>query len=51
LSAVAEADEVIVLNHGHVTERGTPRALLEHNGWYAQMHRYQQLERAVESVA
>lgn len=51
LSAVSDADEVIVLNHGRITERGTPDELLKHNGWYAQMHRFQQLEQSVARVA
>lgn len=51
LSAVADADEVIVLSHGRILERGTPEQLLVQDGWYAQMHRYQQLERSMESVA
>jgi ABC-type multidrug transport system fused ATPase/permease subunit len=51
LSAVADADEVIVLSHGRIIERGAPEQLLARDGWYAQMHRYQQLERSMESVA
>ncbi len=49
LSAVEEADQIIVLNHGELIERGTHEQLIRLNGWYAQMFSYQQLERTVES--
>ncbi|ELB2195599.1 ATP-binding cassette domain-containing protein [Vibrio parahaemolyticus] len=48
LTALEAADEIIVLNHGHVTERGKHHSLLEHQGWYAEMFRYQKLEQAME---
>ncbi|ENO1824766.1 multidrug ABC transporter permease/ATP-binding protein [Vibrio parahaemolyticus] len=48
LTALEAADEIIVLNHGHVTERGKHRSLLEHQGWYAEMFQYQKLEQAME---
>ncbi|WP_281947863.1 ABC transporter transmembrane domain-containing protein [Vibrio parahaemolyticus] len=48
LTALEAADEIIVLNHGHVTERGKHHSLLEHQGWYAEMFQYQQLEQAME---
>ncbi len=49
LSAVEEADQIIVLSHGTVTERGTHASLLTLGGWYARMFEYQQLERVVEA--
>ncbi|ENY5167316.1 ATP-binding cassette domain-containing protein [Vibrio parahaemolyticus] len=48
LTALEAADEIIVLNHGHVTERGKHHYLLEHQGWYAEMFQYQKLEQAME---
>ncbi|TPW18415.1 MAG: ATP-binding cassette subfamily B bacterial [Halothiobacillaceae bacterium] len=48
LSAVVEADEIVVLHHGELVERGVHAALLTHAGWYAQMFRYQQIERSME---
>ncbi|OQU01488.1 multidrug ABC transporter permease/ATP-binding protein [Vibrio parahaemolyticus] len=48
LTALEAADEIIVLNHGHVTERGKHHSLLEHQGWYAEMFLYQKLEQAME---
>jgi ATP-binding cassette, subfamily B, multidrug efflux pump len=49
LSAVMEADEVIVLKQGHVIERGTHAELLRLGGWYAAQWRYQQIEASLEA--
>lgn len=49
LSAVEDAQQIIVLNHGEIVERGTHAHLLALKGWYAQMVDYQRLERTVES--
>ncbi|WP_045421392.1 ABC transporter transmembrane domain-containing protein [Vibrio jasicida] len=48
LTALEAAEEIIVLNHGHIGERGQHKALLEHQGWYAEMYQYQKLEQAME---
>ncbi|MGR5232965.1 ABC transporter transmembrane domain-containing protein [Vibrio rotiferianus] len=48
LTALEAADEIIVLNHGHIAERGQHQALLEQKGWYAEMYQYQKLEQAME---
>ena len=48
LSAVIEADEIIVLRHGTIEERGRHAQLLQLDGWYAQMFRYQQIEATVQ---
>jgi ATP-binding cassette subfamily B multidrug efflux pump len=50
LSAVMDADEVIVLKQGHVIERGTHAQLLELGGWYAAQWRYQQIEASLEAA-
>ncbi|AHX32628.1 ABC transporter transmembrane domain-containing protein [Aeromonas hydrophila] len=48
MTAVEQADEILVLEEGHVSERGRHGALMAHNGWYADMVRYQRLEQDVE---
>ncbi|NCT84880.1 MAG: ATP-binding cassette domain-containing protein [Comamonadaceae bacterium] len=50
LSAVMDADEVIVLKQGHVIERGRHQQLLELGGWYASQWRYQQIEASLEAA-
>ncbi|MCY4745510.1 ABC transporter transmembrane domain-containing protein [Pelomonas sp. UHG3] len=50
LSAVMDADEVIVLKQGHVIERGTHAQLLALGGWYASQWRYQQIEASLEAA-
>jgi len=44
LSAVIDADEIIVLKQGTVIERGTHAELVALGGWYAAQWRYQQIE-------
>nr|WP_269469316.1 ABC transporter transmembrane domain-containing protein [Aeromonas enteropelogenes] len=48
MTAVEQADEILVLEQGRVSERGRHGALIAHNGWYADMVRYQRLEQDVE---
>ncbi|MFB0722212.1 ABC transporter transmembrane domain-containing protein [Aeromonas salmonicida] len=48
MTAVEQADEILVLEQGHISERGRHGALMAHNGWYADMVRYQRLEQDVE---
>jgi len=45
LSTIVDADVILVLEHGHIVERGTHVALLAANGVYARMWRLQQDER------
>ena len=44
LSTVTDADEIVVLDRGHVLERGTHQALLESDGAYASLWAAQQYE-------
>lgn len=46
LSTIADADEILVMDHGKIVERGTHRSLLEQDGNYAQMWAMQQQEDA-----
>jgi ATP-binding cassette, subfamily B, heavy metal transporter len=46
LSTVVDADEILVMDHGRIIERGTHESLLERDGAYAQMWALQQREQA-----
>ena len=48
LSTIADADEILVLDHGRVIERGGHGALLARDGVYAEMWARQQAEEAEE---
>lgn len=48
LSAVADADWIVVLREGAVVAAGTHQDLIEQAGWYAAQWRYQQLEASLE---
>jgi ATP-binding cassette, subfamily B, heavy metal transporter len=51
LSTIVNADEVIVLDHGVVAERGTHDALIRKGGLYAEMWARQASEKEEETVA
>ena len=44
ISSIMHADEILVLDKGHVSERGNHQALVEQAGWYDNMFSQQQLE-------
>ncbi|WP_445375945.1 lipid A ABC transporter ATP-binding protein/permease MsbA [Photorhabdus tasmaniensis] len=41
LSTIEKADEILVIEDGHIVERGNHLSLLENNGVYSQLHRMQ----------
>ena len=41
LSTIENADEILVIDHGEIRERGNHKALLEQNGAYKQLHSIQ----------
>ena len=49
LSAVMDADQIVVLRQGVITEQGRHDELLELGGWYAAQWRYQQLEASIDA--
>ncbi|MDE2428747.1 MAG: ATP-binding cassette domain-containing protein, partial [Burkholderiales bacterium] len=50
LSAVVDADQIIVLREGKMTEQGTHAQLLAQDNWYASQWRYQQLEASLDAA-
>jgi ATP-binding cassette subfamily B protein/ATP-binding cassette subfamily C protein/ATP-binding cassette subfamily B multidrug efflux pump len=49
LSAVADADHIVVLRDGHVAEQGRHADLAAGQGWYARQWRYQQLQASLDA--
>jgi ATP-binding cassette subfamily B protein/ATP-binding cassette subfamily C protein/ATP-binding cassette subfamily B multidrug efflux pump len=49
LSAVMDADQIVVLKRGQVVERGDHAQLVAADGWYAGQWRYQQLEASLDA--
>jgi ATP-binding cassette subfamily B multidrug efflux pump len=50
LSALTEASEILVMQHGHIAQRGHHDQLADRAGWYRDMYRYQQLEAALNDA-
>ena len=50
LSTVMDADQILVLGHGRIVERGTHRQLLELKGEYARMWALQQQQEEAQAV-
>jgi ATP-binding cassette subfamily B protein len=50
LSTVMDADQILVLSHGRITERGTHMQLLEMKGEYAKLWALQQQQAQAEAV-
>lgn len=50
LTAMEQADTILVLQHGRIAERGSHAELLAAGSWYSEMYRYQKLERVIEGA-
>ncbi|MCM3616154.1 ABC transporter transmembrane domain-containing protein [Sutcliffiella horikoshii] len=48
LSAIQHAQTIIVLENGHIVQKGTHGQLMEKEGWYREMYHRQALESLVE---
>ncbi|WP_456294952.1 ABC transporter transmembrane domain-containing protein [Vibrio sp. AK197] len=51
LSAIEQADTILVLAHGEVIERGNHQQLINSDGWYSRMAAYQQMALAMEEAS
>lgn len=51
LSTIADADDILVMEHGRLAERGSHAALLRADGLYAEMWRRQQAESELSEAA
>lgn len=47
LSTIREADQILVLDHGRIIERGNHQSLIEFGGVYARMHELQSKQQAI----
>lgn len=47
MSSIMRSDEILVLDKGRISERGSHRDLVEQDGWYASMYRQQQLDQKI----
>jgi ATP-binding cassette subfamily B protein len=50
ISAVKEADEILVLDEGKIIERGTHGELINRGGVYADLYQQQRLSEELEQI-
>ncbi|MBR9787665.1 MAG: ATP-binding cassette domain-containing protein [Vibrionaceae bacterium] len=50
LSTILDADQIVVLHHGDLVEKGTHKSLLAQDGRYAQMYQLQQASRHLQEI-
>lgn len=51
ISTIKDADQILVLNHGEIAERGTHESLLELNGLYTSLYQKQLLEEELKAIS
>jgi ATP-binding cassette subfamily B protein len=51
VSSVKDSDHIVVLDEGRIVERGTHDALVEKNGYYADLYRRQTIEEEIAEIA
>ena len=50
ISAVKDADEILVLDEGRIIERGSHHQLVERGGLYAELYQQQRLTEELEQI-
>lgn len=51
LSALTQASDILVMQQGHIAQRGRHQQLVQQSGWYRDMYRYQQIEAALDDAS
>lgn len=50
LSALKNADEIVVIHKGRIIQRGNHEKLINENNWYQSMYCYQQSKKSIEDI-